>query len=52
MKRTKQSQDKQKLSEAVARGMLAAARRAGKTARIYGTPVYFWEDGKVDAKKP
>jgi hypothetical protein len=33
-----------------------ALRRAGlvarKTARIHGTPVYFWREGKVVAEKP
>lgn len=29
-----------------------AARAARKTARIYGTPIYIWEDGKVVAIKP
>ena len=32
-----------------------ALRRAGqvarKTARIYGTPIYVWRDGKVVAEK-
>lgn len=25
---------------------------ARKTARMYGTPIYFWRDGKVVAEKP
>lgn len=29
-----------------------AAKDARKTARMYGTPLYVWEDGKVVAKKP
>jgi hypothetical protein len=33
-----------------------ALRRAGlaarKTARMYGTPIYIWRDGKVVAEKP
>jgi hypothetical protein len=33
-----------------------ALRRAGqvarKTARIHGTPIYIWRDGKVVAEKP
>jgi putative addiction module killer protein len=28
------------------------AKDARKTARMYGTPLYVWEDGKVVAKKP
>ena len=50
--KNKPSIDFKKLSEAVARGMAAAARRARKTARIHGTPLYVWENGKVVAKKP
>ena len=29
-----------------------AAKDAQKTARMYGTPIYVWEKGKVVAKKP
>jgi hypothetical protein len=29
-----------------------AAKDAQKTARMYGTPLYVWENGKVVAKKP
>ena len=29
-----------------------ALRRAAKTARMYGTPVYVWKNGKVVAEKP
>jgi hypothetical protein len=29
-----------------------AAKDARKTARMYGTPLHVWEDGKVVAKKP
>jgi hypothetical protein len=29
-----------------------AAKAARKTARMYGTPVYFWKDGRVVAEKP
>jgi hypothetical protein len=39
-----------------AAGVGRALRRAGvvarKTARIYGTPVYIWREGKVVAEKP
>ena len=37
---------------AVARAMKRAARRARETARMYGTPLYVWENGKIVAKKP
>jgi hypothetical protein len=36
----------------VGRGMRRAAKTARKVARMHGTPVYFWENGKVVAKKP
>lgn len=29
-----------------------AAKVARKTARMYGTPIYVWENGKVVAKSP
>ncbi len=29
-----------------------AAKVARKTARMYGTPIYVWENGRVIAKKP
>jgi len=44
--------ERQRLSESVARAMRAAARRARKTARMYGTPIYVWKEGKIVAKKP
>ena len=36
----------------VGRALRRAAKDAQKTARMYGTPIYVWEKGKVDAKKP
>ena len=30
----------------------AGAKDAAKTARMYGTPLYVWENGRVVAKKP
>jgi hypothetical protein len=38
--------------ENVGRALRAAAKTARKTARMYGTPIYIWENGKVVAKKP
>jgi hypothetical protein len=35
----------------VTRGMRRAARSAREVARMHGTPIYVWEDGKVVAKK-
>jgi hypothetical protein len=36
----------------VARGLRMAARSARRTARMYGTPIYLWENGRVVARKP
>ena len=36
----------------VGRALRRAARDAQKTARMYGTPLYVWENGKVVARKP
>jgi hypothetical protein len=47
---------KKKKSDDFAKGVGVALRQAGrtarKTARMYGTPIYIWENGKVVAKKP
>jgi hypothetical protein len=40
------------LSQAIGRALRRAAKVARKTARMYGTPIYVWENGKVVAKKP
>jgi hypothetical protein len=54
-KRTK-AKKKSRKTEDFAAGVLRALRLAGKDARkiarMYGTPVYYWENGKVVAKKP
>jgi hypothetical protein len=39
-------------AEGVGRALRRAAKDAQKTARMYGTPLYVWENGKVVAKKP
>ena len=36
----------------VGRALCRAAKDARRTARMYGTPLYVWENGKVVAKKP
>jgi hypothetical protein len=45
-----------KKTESFAKGvgiaLRQAARTARKTARMYGTPIYVVENGKVVAKKP
>ena len=52
MKRTKAAPKNRQRMDAVDRAMRAAARQARKIARMYGTPIYVWENGKVVAKKP
>lgn len=39
-------------AEGVGRALRRAAKDAQRTARMYGTPLYLWENGKVVAKKP
>lgn len=36
----------------VGRALRRAAKAARKTARMYGTPIYVWRDGKIVAEKP
>lgn len=40
------------LATRVERALLRAAERARQTARMYGTPIYVWENGRVVAKRP
>ena len=52
MNKANGNRDRKQRSESVAQALQAAARQARKTARMYGTPIYVWQDGKVVAKKP
>jgi predicted ABC-type ATPase len=36
----------------IRRAVRRAAKDARKTARMYGTPLYVWENGRVVAKRP
>jgi hypothetical protein len=49
--KSKQKHPKSSLTPA-GRALRRAALVARKTARMYGTPVYIWRDGKVVAEKP
>jgi len=40
------------LSRAIERALRRAGKRARQIARMYGTPVYVWKNGKVVAEKP
>jgi len=37
---------------AVGRALRRAGVTARKTARLYGTPLYVWKDGRIVAEKP
>jgi hypothetical protein len=50
--KSKSSNRNPKLAARVERALLRAGESARRTARIYGTPLYVWENGKVIAKRP
>jgi hypothetical protein len=50
MKRSKVKKETKEF--AVGRALRRAAKVARKTARMHGTPIYIWKDGKVVAEKP
>jgi hypothetical protein len=50
--RRKSRRKKESFAAGVGRGMRRAARTAREVARMYGTPIYVWENGKVVAKDP
>lgn len=50
--RDKRPEDLDELAKAVGRALRRAAKVARKTARMHGTPIYVWKDGKVVALKP
>jgi hypothetical protein len=52
VKKTKVSKETKQLTAAVGQALRRAAKVARKTARMHGTPVYYWKDGKVVAEKP
>jgi hypothetical protein len=52
MKRPVREQSGKEFAAAVGRALRRASKTARKTARMYGTPVYIWRDGKVVAEKP
>ncbi len=51
MKRRKKPR-RQSFAAAVGRALRRAGLTARKTARMHGTPIYVWKDGKVVAEKP
>jgi hypothetical protein len=52
MKRKAKLQTSKDFSAAVGRALRRAAKTARKTARMHGTPIYLWKNGKVVAEKP
>ena len=52
VKATTRSKKPESFAAGVGRALRLAAKDARKTARMYGTPIYVWENGKVVAKKP
>jgi len=51
-KQRKPAKKPESFAAGVGRGMRRAARSAREVARMHGTPIYVWEDGKVAARKP
>lgn len=52
MKISSRSKKDMSFAAGVGRALRRAAKAARRTARMYGTPLYVWENGKVVAKKP
>ena len=52
MKTTKLSKEARDFSRRVGLALRRSAKTARKTARMHGTSVYIWRDGKVVAEKP
>jgi hypothetical protein len=52
MKPAKRVKRPETFAAGVGRALRLAAKAARKTARMYGTPIYVPEGGKVVAKKP
>jgi hypothetical protein len=52
MKRNNRKQDSKSFALAVGRALRRAAKAARKTARMHGTPIYVWKNGKIVAEKP
>lgn len=50
--KTKRQTENTQFVQSVGRALRRAAKTARKTAKMYGTPIYVWENGKVVAKKP
>jgi hypothetical protein len=52
MKSHKQKPKLSPFAAMVGRALRRSAKKARQIARMHGTPVYIWKDGKVVAEKP
>jgi hypothetical protein len=52
MKKPPLSRENQEIYKAVSRAIKKSARQARQIARMHGTPVYIWKNGRVVAEKP
>jgi hypothetical protein len=52
MQSRKQKQKMSAFAALVGRALRRSAKKARQIARMHGTPVYIWKDGKVVAEKP
>ncbi len=52
MRKATRKKETKAFSDAVGRALRRSATAARKIAKMYGTPIYVWENGKVVAKKP
>jgi hypothetical protein len=50
--RGKKPKKPESFAAGVGRGLRRSPKTARKVARMHGTPVYFWKNGKVVAEKP
>jgi hypothetical protein len=52
MKRKTVKVETAEFAKAVGRGLRRSAKAAREIARMHGTPIYIWKNGKVVAQKP
>ena len=52
MKSKSPAQSTKEFAAAVGRALRRSAKVARKTAKMHGTPIIVWKDGKVVAEKP
>lgn len=52
MKSTTRRKRQESFATRVGRALRRAAKDAQKTARMHGTPLYVWENGRIVASRP